>query len=333
MTDPRGEALQPFSRQQLDSVLADLKEMWGALADLAMSVPGAKEVIGPRKDLPETIDMIFAQAATNAAPHEGLMLTVWKDGSYLCQSVEDDREVQMTTDWFVSIPLVAGYQALQSATAATPANARAVAEDAVARAAIVITQSPLIDAPKLPPVCWEGLARAVLEAAALPDAPQAAPSFETIRDAIAVRMGGHTISVFDAEAWTTFLGLLRQVKASECALPASAEVESTKVADLKRQLAAERDGRMRAEALVDDTRRANESLRSETVPSGTAKVPEGWKLVPVEPTTDILKAGISAFNKGTEAEGFINGIGQLERAYRAMLAAAPSPDGNERRNG
>lgn len=38
-------------------------------------------------------------------------------------------------------------------------------ETAVARAATVIAQSPLIDAPKLPPVSWEGLARAVLEAA------------------------------------------------------------------------------------------------------------------------------------------------------------------------
>jgi hypothetical protein len=110
------EAHEPFSRQELNATLADLKTMWGALADLAMSVPGAKEVIGPRKDLPETIDMIFAQAATNGVPHEELMLTVWKDGSYLCQSVEDDRAIQMTTDWFVSIPLVAGYHALQSAT-------------------------------------------------------------------------------------------------------------------------------------------------------------------------------------------------------------------------
>ena len=35
------------------------------------------------------------------------------------------------------------------------------------------------------------------------------------------------------------------------------------VADLKRQLAGEREGRMRAEALLDDTRRANASLRAE----------------------------------------------------------------------
>lgn len=41
--------------------------------------------------------------------------------------------------------------------------------------------------------------------------------------------------------------------------------ESTKVKDLRRQLAAERDGRMRAEALLDDARRANDSLRQELV--------------------------------------------------------------------
>lgn len=42
------------------------------------------------------------------------------------------------------------------------------------------------------------------------------PSFEQVRDAIAVRMGGHTIFVGDAEAWSNFLNLLRLVKASEC---------------------------------------------------------------------------------------------------------------------
>ena len=55
------------------------------------------------------------------------------------------------------------------------------------------------------------------------------PSFEAIRDAIAVRMGGHSISVYDAEAWANFLELLRQVKASECALPAPAPSGAAKV--------------------------------------------------------------------------------------------------------
>ncbi len=41
------------------------------------------------------------------------------------------------------------------------------------------------------------------------------------------------------------------------------QILASQVADLKRQLAAERDGRMRAEALLDDARRSNNSLRAE----------------------------------------------------------------------
>jgi len=55
------------------------------------------------------------QAAPVSESKSPLMLTVWKDGSYLCQSVKDDLEVQLTTDWFVSIFLAAGYHAPQSA--------------------------------------------------------------------------------------------------------------------------------------------------------------------------------------------------------------------------
>lgn len=44
---------------------------------------------------------------------------------------------------------------------------------------------------------------------------------------------------------------------------------TNQVADLKRQLGAEREGRMRAETLLDDTRRANESLRAEITSKST----------------------------------------------------------------
>ena len=40
-------------------------------------------------------------------------------------------------------------------------------------------------------------------------------------------------------------------------------------------------------------------------------VPAGWKLVPIEPTPGMLQAG--------------EGAGRVGPAYRAMLAAAPSP--------
>ena len=55
---------------------------------------------------------------------------------------------------------------------------------------------------------------------------------------------------------------------------------------------------------------------SETPAGGTAKVPEGWKLVPVEPTQHMMRA--------VEL-----GPSNARYVYRAMLAAAPSPDGNE----
>lgn len=49
---------------------------------------------------------------------------------------------------------------------ASPVSAtREISEVAVTRAAVVIAQSPLIDKPKLPGACWEGLARQILEAA------------------------------------------------------------------------------------------------------------------------------------------------------------------------
>jgi|GEM_PF-1932244 len=45
-------------------------------------------------------------------------------------------------------------------------------------------------------------------------------------------------------------------------------------------------------------------------------IPDGWKLVPIEPTQEMVDAHIS----GMQSAGFI-------RAYREMLAAAPKPDG------
>lgn len=52
------------------------------------------------------------------------------------------------------------------------------------------------------------------------------------------------------------------------------------------------------------------------------EVPEGWQLVPVEPTEEMCEAGANAPLKVRQAE--VTWIGVI---YRAMLAAAPSPDG------
>ena len=46
----------------------------------------------------------------------------------------------------------------------------------------------------------------------------------------------------------------------------------------------------------------------------TPVVPEGWQLVPVEPTEEMLDAG------------YFTNHGANRGIYRAMLAAAPSPD-------
>lgn len=56
-----------------------------------------------------------------------------------------------------------------------------------------------------------------------------------------------------------------------------------------------------------------------------AGVPEGWKLVPVEPTPEMIGAMACE-----EATGKINheptvGMAGAENAYAAMIAAAPEP--------
>lgn len=53
---------------ELKAILADLKEAWGALASVAMQVPGAAEVVGPRATIPAVVDMVFEQAGAAIHP-------------------------------------------------------------------------------------------------------------------------------------------------------------------------------------------------------------------------------------------------------------------------
>ena len=53
-----------------------------------------------------------------------------------------------------------------------------------------------------------------------------------------------------------------------------------------------------------------------TPPANSPVIPDGWKLVPIEPTQGMVDAHIS----GMQSAGF-------SRAYRDMLASAPKPDG------
>lgn len=58
---------------------------------------------------------------------------------------------------------------------------------------------------------------------------------------------------------------------------------------------------------------------SGNIPATTA--PEGWQLVPVEPTGDMVDASVEEWHN---SEAFLDDMNKM--IYRAMLAAAPSPD-------
>jgi hypothetical protein len=332
MTDPRGEALQPFSRQQLDATLADLKEMWAALVAVAMSVPGAKEVLVPRKDLPETIEMIFAQAATNAVPHEDLMLTIWKDGSYLCQSVEGDREVQMTTDWFVSIPLVAGYHALQSATPEVESTkvSELKRQLAAEREHGRLLQAQ-VDAFARPAPERSGVG--VVEALDImnglqPATPRSEPANARATACLHACEGLDTSDLAGNDR-----GWLAQVVHS------AALVESQLNYALRACCAGNTDDdepvRCQSYEASEQSQpcprgrcvmaEPEEAPQSERQASGTAKVPEGWKLVPIHPTEAMLdRAEEACFADVKRKTAFKH----LKAQWREMLAAAPSPAGN-----
>jgi hypothetical protein len=65
----------------------------------------------------------------------------------------------------------------------------------------------------------------------------------------------------------------------------------------------------------------NAALRAD---GGTAKVPEGWKLVPVEPTPAMVENGCNEV-----IAPIPTAVHKAAAVYRAMLAAAPSPSVNE----
>ncbi|MCM7137134.1 hypothetical protein [Enterobacter cloacae] len=63
-------------------------------------------------------------------------------------------------------------------------------------------------------------------------------------------------------------------------------------------------------------------------PSGNSPViPDGWKLVPVEPTAEMLQSGISAHNERSQIQIHDRPApGPMECAYVAMIAAAPQQE-------
>ena len=60
-------------------------------------------------------------------------------------------------------------------------------------------------------------------------------------------------------------------------------------------------------------------------------VPEGWQLVPVDPTTEMRLAGVAAQSEKLKRYALGGSLPPIDHgipdAYRAMLAAAPKPEG------
>ena len=87
-------------------------------------------------------------------------------------------------------------------------------------------------------------------------------------------------------------------------------VELEDIAEIVGQSASERAKRITE--LQDALELAEEAVRAKHSPDDGKMVPEGWQLVPVEPTIEMVQAAThSAVGFGTRA------------AYQAMLAAAP----------
>ena len=60
-----------------------------------------------------------------------------------------------------------------------------------------------------------------------------------------------------------------------------------------------------------------------------AQVPEGWKLVPIEPTSAMKVAAFNTLEVPRPFDGHANGTAARNAVYRAMLAAAPTPPSAE----
>ena len=91
-------------------------------------------------------------------------------------------------------------------------------------------------------------------------------------------------------------------------------VELEDIAEIVGQSASERSKRITE--LQDALELAEEAVRAKHFPDAAKMAPDGWQLVPVEPTIEMVTAAThSSVGFGTRA------------AYQAMLAAAPKLGG------
>ena len=104
------------------------------------------------------------------------------------------------------------------------------------------------------------------------------------------------------------------IEAAEKACAGLIDMYCDTVADYIRQKAIK-------ETLVDNIARAFDARDA-------AKVPDGYVLVPGEPTVEMLKAGLGNIGKWPcNADGSVSVREQLKSDYTAMIAAAPKAGG------
>jgi len=102
-------------------------------------------------------------------------------------------------------------------------------------------------------------------------------------------------------------------------------VELEDIAEIVGQLASERASRITE--LQAALELAEEAVRAKHFPGVGNMVPDGWQLVPVEPTFDMQKSG-SAFPIGDDDLNLIDmSFEEVRCIYSAMLSAAPKPGG------
>lgn len=68
-------------------------------------------------------------------------------------------------------------------------------------------------------------------------------------------------------------------------------------------------------------------VRADVVAGNSPVIPDGWKLVPVEPTAEMISSGIAAHYERSQIQIHDRPApGPMECAYVAMLAAAPQQE-------
>ena len=96
-------------------------------------------------------------------------------------------------------------------------------------------------------------------------------------------------------------------------------VELEDIAEIVGQSASDRSKRITE--LQDALELAEEAVRAKHSPDAAKMVQDGWQLVPVEPTIEMVNSGHAAWSDGEDD------FESFAMAYQAMLAAAPKLGG------